>query len=67
MFKKVVTLLLALMLLGQLPLSALAAQTVGQAPAPSAHITTGTGYWETPMDINNVKAVWDMLMAPSPW
>ena len=64
MFKKVVTLLLALMLLGQLPLSALAAQTAGQAPAPSAHITTGTGYWETPMDINNVKAVWDMLMAP---
>ena len=64
MHKKIITLLLALIMLAEIPLAVLAAQPSSAIPAPSQHITTGKGYWETPMDISNTQAVWEMLMAP---
>lgn len=47
-----------------LDLPAFAGQTEITYPAPSQHITTGKGYWETPMDIRDTQAVWEMLMSP---
>ena len=62
MIKKIVLLLLSLLVFFDIPASAQQPETL--VPAPSSHILSGTGYWETPMDIKNTKAVWDMLMAP---
>ena len=31
--------------------------------APSQVVTDGKGYWETPMDITDTQAVWEMLMS----
>ncbi len=65
MHKRVLTALLSFLFLAEVPLLALAQPTApGLTPAPSQNIATGKGYWETPMDINNTQAVWDMLMAP---
>ncbi|HPC06984.1 MAG TPA: L,D-transpeptidase [Anaerolineaceae bacterium] len=33
-------------------------------PTPSQIVTTGKGYWETPMNIQDTRAVWEMLMSP---
>ena len=33
-------------------------------PTPSQIVTTGKGYWETPMNIQDTQAVWEMLMSP---
>ncbi|NLX83097.1 MAG: L,D-transpeptidase [Clostridiales bacterium] len=60
--KKLCLLLLTLMLILEIP--GLAAEQNPLYPTPSQHITTGLGYWETPMDIRDTQAVWEMLMAP---
>ncbi|MDD4080284.1 MAG: L,D-transpeptidase [Eubacteriales bacterium] len=64
MRKRLLTVFLSILILANIPLLALAQQTPGLTPAPSQHVTTGKGYWETPMDITDTQAVWDMLMAP---
>lgn len=60
--KKFLILFLALLMLLDFPV--LAAQEETRPITPSRHILTGKGYWETPMDISNTQAVWEMLMAP---
>lgn len=60
--KKIIVALFILIQLYALPLPALAEEPY--YPAPSQHITTGKGYWETPMNINDHAAIWDMLMTP---
>ncbi len=62
MRKKIAAALLCLLFLsGDVPLSA---ESPAPAFTPSRHVTDGKGYWQTPMDITDVQAVWDMLMAP---
>lgn len=64
MTKRIVSLILCLSFLFALPLLGQAQEAQPQVFRPSQHITDGKGYWETPMDINDTQAVWDMLMAP---
>ena len=66
MVKRFFALLLSLLLITEIPVIVLAEQTTQQTLAltPSQHITDGKGYWQTPMDITNTAAVWDMLMSP---
>ena len=60
--KKTLVLLLTILLLLDVPV--MAQQAAPEIPAPSKHITDGKGYWQTPMDITDTKAVWEMLMSP---
>ncbi|NLW21153.1 MAG: L,D-transpeptidase [Clostridiales bacterium] len=65
MKKRLILSLLALLFLLELPQPLLAEDLqTPYYPTPSSHITTGKGYWQTPMNINDTQAVWDMLMAP---
>ncbi len=60
--KRIIAALLCLVFLTvDVPLPAEAEQP---AFTPSQHITDGKGYWQTPMDITDTQAVWEMLMAP---
>ncbi len=56
--------LAALLLAQGISLPAVSAELPGLVPAPSETSITGKGYWETPMDITDTQAVWDMLMTP---
>lgn len=62
MLKIIVAALLVITQLSTCPLPA--KQEEAYYPTPSQQILTGKGYWETPMNINDRKAVWDMLMQP---
>lgn len=63
MIKKILLVCLAaLLIVVDIPLAQ--AQPAPYYPAPSSIITDGKGYWQTPMDISNTQAVWDMLMSP---
>lgn len=62
--KKILSLLFVLLLMLEFPVFASQQEDKSLYPAPSRHVTDGKGYWETPMDIRNVQAVWEMLMAP---
>jgi hypothetical protein len=69
MGRRIRVLLIVILLLGDISLAALAqpylyTEMPGLKTTPSSHIISGEGYWETPMDITNTKAVWEMLMAP---
>ncbi|HSK68264.1 MAG TPA: L,D-transpeptidase [Candidatus Limnocylindria bacterium] len=64
MKKLAVACLSMLLLLEGSGLSHAHAALPGLVPAPSETILTGKGYWETPMDITDTRAVWDMLMTP---
>ncbi len=62
--RKLLILLFALLMTFEIPLMAAAQEAGALYPTPGTVRLTGTGYWETPMDIRDEKAVWDMLMAP---